>query len=265
MNPITKSLHYAWSTDEPLLSPRGNVYYGNGTITTRVNGSVESRVGSQSKPVAVDGSGTIHIVFVGPYFQLYYTSSSDSGLTFTEPSAIPGAVGDWFAFTADSSGNLYLAYDIAHYFMKKPAGGSWSSPYLVNSGPWGADPSMAVYDSNRIYIAVGGMIAATSDGGQTWTIYTTPGSGSYESSIAVDSNGILNFAWQGVSPDNNVYFSRTDRSHDPSRWGQAVIALPGAALPNIAVNSAGKAYIMARIAYVEDSIYRDIAVFTKEK
>ena len=259
IDPVTKALHYAWNTSEPLSTPGYNVYYGNGIITTRVNGLVEGGY-SDFSSIAVDGSGGIHIVFSGPNRTIYYTSSSDNGVTFSEPATIP-IIGssDSFSFTADSAGNLFLAYEAntgswKHYFMKKPAGGSWSSSYDVGTNDgW---PSLAVFDLDRIYIAGNGTIAATSNGGQSWTLHTAPG-GSFDSSLAVDSNGILNYAWEGSDGANwNTYFARTDKSHDPSRWGQAVLALPEGSLPNIAVDSAGKAYIMSEGA--------GVAVFTKE-
>lgn len=260
INPVTKDLHYAWSTYEPLLNPQNNIYYGNGTIATRVNGSFETSGGT--KNIAVDQNGVIHIVFVDVTTkQLYYTSSTDNGSTFSGPDAIPQAIGDWISFTADSAGNLYLSYDSGRYFMIKLAGGQWSSSYPVCPSCVGADPSMAVYDSSRIYIARKGTIFATSNSGQTWTEYSSPGVGNSYGSLAVDSNGILNYSWQGAN-SSDIYFARTDRSNDPLRWGTAVLALsPGVPksynVSNIAVDSAGKAYITA-------AGVNGVTVFTKE-
>lgn len=259
INPVTKELHYAWNTYESDMSR--NLYYGNGTTTTRVNGSMGLISGCFN--IAVDGVkvngvvGVIHIVFAASDGQIYYTSSSDNGVRFSKPLAV--AAGNWISFTTDRAGNLYIAYrgsDRNHYFIKKSAGGHWSDSYLACISCSGADPSMAVYDSERIYFAVKSKIAATSDGGKTWTSYTVPGQDHGESSLAVSPSGILNYAWSGS--DGNVYFARTTKSHDPSSWGQPVIVLVGEQ-PNVAVDSTGKAYIMAR-----KSEYNFI-YFTKEK
>jgi hypothetical protein len=254
LNRVTKELHFVWATYEPLLSPTRNLYYGNGTITTRVNGSINR---SDCSNIAVDGNGVIHIVFSADDEKLYYTSSSDNGVTFSAPAVI--ASGGWISFASDSAGNLYLAYkgnDSYYYFMKKPSSGNWSSPYLACTSCQGHDPSIAVYDSNRIYFAVADTIVATSNGGQTWTTYTAPGQSPphWVRSLAVSSDGILNLAWGDF---DNVYFVRTIKSHDPSLWGQTVLALTEAKLPNVAVDSAGKAYIMAT--------RNGSAIFIKEK
>lgn len=252
INPVTKELHYAWNTKNPSNTIR-NLYYGNGTTTTRVNGSI-NRSDSGCSNIAVDGKGVIHIVFAADDEKLYYTKSSDKGVTFSSPAPI--ASGDWISFKADRAGNLYLAYkgsDNYYYFMKKPAGGSWSSSYVACTSCRGNDPSMAVYDSNRIYFAAGSTIAATSDGGKTWTTYTVPGRDYGENSLAVSSNGILNYAWE---ESGNIYFARTTKSLDPSSWGQPVVALAGGQA-YVAVDSAGKAYIMAS--------RNGVAIFTKEK
>jgi hypothetical protein len=249
INPVTKSLHYVWAYGGPTYN---GVYYGNGTITARVNGSV-TNYEADSPSIAVDGNGVIHILFTD-FVSIYYTSSSDSGLTFSEPAAI--ATGLWYSFNADSAGNLYLVYDNGHYFMKKPAGGAWSISYSACPSCSRSDPSMAVYDTNRIYFATpDGLIAATSDGGQTWTIYDAPNVATGGlGSLAVSSDGLLNYTWEQAG---SVYFARTTKSNDLSSWGQTVLALAGGTLPNIAVDSAGKAHIMATKG--------NVAVFTREK
>jgi hypothetical protein len=250
IDPVTKSLHYTWSTNS------GNVYYSNGTITTQVNGSVGIS-GSKGKPIAIDGNGDIYIVFPGPSSQLYLTSSSDNGQTFSTPAAI--TAGDWFSFAADSAGNLFLTY--LHNdggwklkFTKKLVSGSWSTPAVICS-TCSDDPSMVVYDSNRIYVGCGSTIVATSNGGTDWTQYTAPG-GSNSVSLAVDSNGLLNYAWDGTY---GVNFARTTKSHDPSSWGQVALAIEGGDLPNVAVDADGKAYIMATDAGI------NTAFFTREE
>lgn len=251
INPVTKELHYAWNTYEPNRTR--NLYYGNGTITKRVNGSLKLN-SSKCSNIAVDGNGVIHIIFAADNGKLYHTSSTDNGVTFSAPAAI--ASGNWIALALDSAGSLYLVYkgnDGNYYFMKKTAGGTWitPSPDPACANCPGNDPSIAVYDSERIYFAVRGKVAASSDGGKTWTPYTIPGQGHGESSLAISSNGILNYAWYVV--DGNVHFARTTKSHDPSSWGQPVIALAGAS-PNVAVDSAGKAYIVA--AKSKDAIFK---------
>jgi len=267
INPVTKALHYVWAYGYPTYD---GIYYGNGSITTRVNGLV-TNYESNEISIAVDGNGVIHIVFFagGGAYQsnLYYTSSFDNGLTFSDPTAIASSsngndLGD-YSFAADSAGNLYLVY-LEHdsyynyYFMKKPTGSSWSSSPVACPGCEGHPRSMAIYDSNRIYFAMKNKIAATSNGGQTWTLYTAPGNNPGDNcSLAISSDGILNYAW--YSEDSNVYFARTKKSHDPSSWGQTVVALTGADLPNVAVDSAGKAYIMATRSN------GNVAIFTKEK
>ncbi|MBI4690326.1 MAG: hypothetical protein HY754_08690 [Nitrospirae bacterium] len=145
--------------------------------------------------------------------------------------------------------------------MQKRGGGLWSEP-STNCLSCNGEPSIAVFDPNNIYIGAGDIIVAGSYDGQTqtwtWTQHTAPG-GDSSSSLAVSSNGILNYAWAG---NGGIYFSRTTKSHDLSRWiPTPVLALPGGVYPNLAVDSAGKAYIMA----THEGGASRTAVFTKEK
>lgn len=265
INPANGVPHYAWATFESS-PPYYNIYFSNGTSTTKVNGSV---LATESQNIAVDKTGVIHIVFVGPDNQLFYTSSSNNGATFSDPTAITGAIGDWISFTADPDGNLFLVYMYYHNtpptphwdqkFMKS-VGQSWLSFDACNEACSG-DPSMAVYNSQKIYIATRDKIVATFDGGQTWILPAdiTPAIGCYISSLAVSSNGMLNVAWESA---NNVYFARTTK--DPAQqitWSQPALAIPGGELPHVAVDSNGKAYIMA----TKDTANGNIAVFVKEQ
>jgi len=259
INPVTKALHYAWNTYEPLLTPSWNLYYGNGTTTTRVNGSLDVQTYADSS-MAVDGTGVIHFVFTASDTAVYYTSSSDNGVTFSAPAAIPGAFG-WSQFTADSAGNLYLVdsnNSTNAYFLRKPAGGQWSNPVAVCTNCARNDPSIAVYDSNRIYLQWGDIIAATSNGGVNWTVSPVPAGSIWGGILAVSSDGLLNYAFMAT---DGVYFARTTKSFDPTSWGPAVLVFRGAIEPNVAVDSAGKAYIAATKNYSDNSVI----VFTKEK
>lgn len=77
-------------------------------------------------------------------------------------------------------------------------------------------------------------------------------------SLAVSSDGLLNYAFMAT---DGVYFARTTKSFDPTSWGPAVLVFRGAIEPNVAVDSAGKAYIAATKNYSDNSVI----VFTKEK
>jgi len=252
INPVTKALHYIWITYDPFSVPHYNYYYGNGTVTTRVNGS--SDVSSDSGCIAVDGNGVIHIVFLGSDNAVYYTSSSDTGVTFSGPVPVPTDPVSYnmLSFTADSAGSLYLLYGSGGKFMKKTAGGSWSASYAACQVQ--NDTSMVVYDSTHLYFAGNGTIGISTNGGQTWTCHATPFNVTGANDSLAVSGGLLNYAW---GETDGVHFVRTTKSNDPTSWGTPALAIPGGNLPNIAVDPAGKAYITAQ--------KEGMTVFTKEK
>ncbi len=259
-----KVIHMAWDAWDPTLGKQVFYYANSLNGWTPVTADGGFPVIGYAKSMAVDSSGIVHLAFAGGNGFLYYTKSSDNGLTFDYPTTITNVNGGEPSIGVDSQGNVYAAWIngcTGGIYFSKLAGTQWSQPLQVTSKAACNGVSLVVKDSNNIYIGwayqEGVYVIGTSDGGTTWPslphTVTTPGGGD-AASLVLASNGALNIAW---GTPTGVYFSRS--TNNGSTWTNPIYVMKTEGFPNMAVDAAGKVNI------VDSNSTLGAFYFTKEK
>ncbi len=163
-----------------------------------------------SGPSAVlDSAGTIHLIWQGPDYRLYYSSA---------PAAAAASARSWRPqqlVTVDQSGTQYSA-DIAF-------GPPNTLHMLYGSGTGGAMPS-----DNRTNRAV--TYIRSDDGGDTWSdpvdiyTFTDPSHGASNVRLLADPSGAVYATWTEWDSSGNgqaIYFARS--SDSGTSWDPAVV------------------------------------------
>ncbi|MCX6233829.1 MAG: T9SS type A sorting domain-containing protein [Bacteroidetes bacterium] len=129
--------------------------------------NISNMEGLNNQPdITVDQNGTFHCVWahkiVQNFWKIYYSQSSDEGLTWSVPDDISLNTEKWVSdphIVCDSENNLYLTYDydVGNYleslvYYKKFDGISWSDPIVVSEGMPESHANKLVIDNNdRVY------------------------------------------------------------------------------------------------------------------
>lgn len=191
--------------------------------------------GSYNPQIAVDSGGNINVVWVEdntaqPDNGVYFSRSTDGGLTFSAPMNLPLNPGGYsfsgVRLALDYSGNIYVVCRLIGasnqpgqiMFTHSTDGGASFSPRLVVSGIGSQDsPQIGIdsaYNINIVWSENGNTnashveFARSTDGGNTFSwgkqIAPEDGTGGPKSPyLLVDSNGAINVMWVGF----NIYFS----------------------------------------------------------
>jgi len=130
--------------------------------------AIESDGHSDAPKIAVDGEGTIHLVYgespTGPFksYHIRYTRSKDGARTFEEPREVSGPHAKQFesvgfpALSLDGENNIYMIWDLFPRRGKYPrglgftyssdGGRTFASPSVI---PGSADPALGINGSQQ--------------------------------------------------------------------------------------------------------------------
>lgn len=246
----TRSLH--------VIKHNGNIISGSLPVTS-----------PQNDNIAVSGNN-IAISFQSDVYT-YLVKSVDGGASFSSPEQT-SAPKEKVALAIDSSGNIYLVWrDVDSIKFSKKTSGKWSAPLIVNGSQAHGDmPSISVKDSKNIAISWGNssgvIVATTSNGGAKpsyWSqtiVASSSGAKHDQTSVVFDSSGRLNVAFNTSS---GVKFSRASKTGNKWLWQNRpsiVMDLAGISWPNLAIDSKGKANVIASMKNEGKAVY-----FIKEK
>jgi hypothetical protein len=187
--------------------------------------------------MAADASGHIYVVWQdsGATSNILFSFSADSGNTFSTPKNLSNSTGSSFSpsIALDAQGGINVVWvdntpgnqDI--FFSRSTDGGAtFSTPKnLSNDPPNNASPKVAVDGSGNISvlwenddITYGVFYTHSTDGGATFSTpvnLATNTSGSFNSRLALDSNGSVYVVWEDhfVPPSgiasSAIFFSRS--------------------------------------------------------
>src|SRR6266568_2026927 len=145
--------------------------------------------------------------------------------------------------------------------------GTTGLPFAV-AGISGGATTIAAYGARTAYVPYGGdasgkeALAATTDGGLSWTKHMIPGStGGFNESIALGPNGEANVTWEA---NGNIWFARS--ANGGQTWTNPVQAFasprqPASVGADLATDGSGKALLSLSLT----SPGGDVTVFTREK
>ncbi len=247
------------------------------TWSTPVSVSGTASAAGETRSVAADAHGGVHVAFAG-YLSgvgggVFYSRSLDAGQTFIETAqAVAMEQSDEPDIAADALGNVFIAWKGPWVgpplgsqvrFSKRPIGDtSFVTPVTVNTAYAGHFGSLAIIDQYDMCIAwaYGGVaIACTTNGGSSWTEYLVTTDSADLTHLAVDGNGVWNLTWLGYQPGaEGIQFSRSTTG--VSKWlSPSLVDAIGDYSPKIAVDTAG----LAHIAY--PNYQWTVVYFSKEK
>ena len=209
------------------------------------NVQVDDGLGEAYTPTIVVGNdGTIYVSWDGEpspfnYKQVYFSKSTDGGLTFTPDVLVNDTAGGIKnhphrnpSMAVDSAGVIYIAYDDGRngpgnydiYFSKSTDGGfTFPNDVLVNDtiGDILNDtrPALALSKEGDIYVSWNKQfdwlyVSKSSDGGISFSsdvLVNDTVSSSWQNSIDVDSRGYVHVLWRDDRdvPNANIYYSRS--------------------------------------------------------
>jgi len=234
--------------------------------------------------MAAAPNGSIHVIFNDLFGVAQYATASSATDLFSQPVSLGWEGSGNLAITADSSNNLYAAEtgnNVLRFHKKTVGSSSWSTVTIdTNTGD---NVSIALYDSNNIYIAYLGIdydvaIAVSTNGGTLWTkravnaaiAATTT---TTHPSIAVSAGKVLALA----SYSRNPSITYVNKSSDNGVTWSTATQIAGNRHPSIAFDSAGKinmvSYIQLEDTPTTDSFlvgtatdpYSNPVYYTKEK
>ena len=182
--------------------------------------------------IVVDSNGDINIVWLDNspgYYAVFFSRSSDSGLTFSAPLNLSHDPGEAWSprIAVDSAGNINVVWWIQNgaqsgFFSRSTDGGTTFSTPLSISNYLTFSPQIALDSSGNIYL---GWVDASSkshdlffsrsnDGGSTFStpvqVTNRPPVGNASVPlIAVDTAGNINLLWNDCFSDCITKFSRS--------------------------------------------------------
>lgn len=247
------SLDVVWD----IALPAGNskIIFTRSTdrgITWSSQVSVSAEKSDATRPdIAVKSTGELNVVWMEnlSQYDVYFGRSTDNGATWTTPLNISNTltVDSYYpAVAVDNYGNLNVVWienrrmstnnvwlrDI--YFSRSTNGGTvWSAPALLYETKCVCPPAIAVDSAGRIFVAYRFgeladegeiLVISSGDGGTSWSspkLVSVGAGDAINPSLAVDSNGYVNLAWQQiVSGDYDIFHARsTDLG---ANWNQPV-------------------------------------------
>ena len=237
------TLHAVWQDDTP-----GNweVYYrkstDSGTTWSAVRRLTWTKGDSWSPDVAIDSSGTIHVVWdddTPEGLEIYYKRSQDGGDTWSASQRITWTPDFSYdpAIAIDSSDTIHIVwYDYAsgdsdiYYKQSQDGGDTWGASRRLT---WttGASYTPAVGTTSSVHVVWEDetpgpaeiYYKSSPDSGSTWSAVqsiTSTAGGSFMPVLAVDSADHIHVAWYDNTPGNlELYYMRSE--DDGSSWSSA--------------------------------------------
>ncbi|MFC2155701.1 exo-alpha-sialidase [Acidobacteriota bacterium] len=193
--------------------------------------------------IAVDSAGNINVVWedcVSNIDDIYYSRSSDTGATWSQPVNISSSSG-YSAnpeIAVDSTGNINVFWcddtpgNYQIYFKRSTDNGAgWSQAVRVSSNPENSySPVAAIDDSGNInvtYFAGGGLerdvyFSRSSDDGASWSqavnTSNSPNPAIFPD-LTLDNSGNISVVWQNIiSGYQQILFSRS--TDNGANWSQ---------------------------------------------
>jgi alpha-tubulin suppressor-like RCC1 family protein/sugar lactone lactonase YvrE len=190
--------HSTWSKIDALgkmhiLSTGGD---GNFRYSTNISGNWTSEIlDTFANDVGIDigADNIIHIIYLKGTTFFHKFKSITAGGQWGVETAIPGistSTSGQANLVIDSANTIHVSYSISQklYYVSKPSGGSWSSPYLIDNSPYGSN-SLAVGSDGVIHIAYN----------NNYSLYYTKKTGaSWGAPISLVAG--TNLAMTGISP-----------------------------------------------------------------
>lgn len=237
MNPsivvVNNNVYVIWSTVD-------NIYFAkseNGGLSFISKSLIYNNTGQFLSPsITADIKGNIYVAWEktlgGPISYVYFTRSTDNGITFTEPFKISGysAVRMRPSITCDILGNVFLTWiegdNLGYslrFSMSKNEGISFESIRIISQNVDGADDyigeitrvdrAIAVSPHGSIYVVWGNngiFINQSTDSGLSFSSGTKindAGTTGASPSVVVDIEGNVHVAWIGnVNGTSAVYY-----------------------------------------------------------
>lgn len=228
-----------WSKPVKLdLGPLSDINYGSGTS------------------LAVSSSGAVHILH-----NTRYVSTASFDVPFGSPGSLPEQAEGATYMVMDADNNLYATYvnGSRQLRMTKKAASSaeWSPPVTVHeTGTEGLSSNHDLIVLNPttycigIYEGIAGKgeaaLLVTTDGGTTWTkrsVYANEVDGDNHFSVAVSPGKVITFASEIYDAQGKSVI-KVWRSNDNGVTWSKPATVKGEKLPNIALDSAGKAHML---------------------
>ncbi len=267
------SIYYTYAT---LNSATGSL----GAFSSPVAISGQACAGSGEIGIAADGTGGVHVAYVGTAdgcsgtaSGILYSHSTDYGASFAEAGVLVAPNGRFPALAADAAGDVFLAYAMntssGAYVARRPAGApAFGAPVLATS-TGGAEVSIACADGNRVYLAwvydsqvmqTTYHLASSTNGGATWSIANGPPVGNclFAPSVALGATGGIGIAWTDYCTSQGGFVRSTDGG---SSWSTPAVISSAYEVGGLLFDDAGK----ASIAFVGAGWAGEAVYFTKEK
>jgi len=238
------TIHVVWEDDTP-----GNhdIYYtrsaDKGLTWSAAQRLTWNSGGSYNANLAIDGSGTIHVVWdddTPGNFEIYYRRSSDGGATWSAAKRLTWNSGEsrFPAIAIDGSGTIHIVWDdntpgsAEIYYKGSTDGGSTWSPAkrLTWTSGGSYDAVLAIESSNTIHVVwfdftpgnVELYYKRSSDGGATWSAasrLTSNSGGSYCPAIARDGSDAIHVVWEDQTPGfSEIYYKKS--TDGGTTWSQ---------------------------------------------
>lgn len=232
--------------------------------------------------ITVGNDGTIYVTWDDrrppfDYIQVYFSKSTDGGLTFTPDVLVNDTAGGLKdrphmdpSMSVDSAGIINIAFDDGRngpgnydiYFSKSTdGGGTFTQDVMVNDTVPGdtlddTRPSLALSDDGDIYVSWSKeydslFVSKSTDGGISFSsdvLVNDTVSSSWQNSMDVDSRGYVHVLWRDDRdvPNANIYYSRsTDAgiTFSPNiRVNDSILEFRPQRYPSMCVDESGMVY-----------------------
>ena len=256
---------------------RGVLVFGDNTNVTEVTYDRDKIRYHGSPDVKVDDTGAVHIAWCGQmwggYRYIFYSKSTNQGLTFREPLAVSGYLGSepgcWAGLNADRFGRIHITWTnminsvhpVAYYRMSPDRGEKFNTPVPIDYGTGSfagdvfSDSEGTIHMTLSIYGDPGNIhLIKSEDNGSTFSdpvrINDVSGSVSGGSRVRLGPNDSIHAVWSddrdwkdekwdvyySVSYDGGSSFSKSIRVHDKDRGYQT--------RPTLAVDDGGNPHVV---------------------
>lgn len=256
---------------------KGAVIFGNNTNVTEVTYDRDKLRYHGSPDMKVDETGVVHIAWCGQMWDgfryIFYSKSTDQGLTFREPLAVSGYLGSepgcWAGLDADKFGRVHVTWTnmidsvhpVAYYRMSPDSGDTFNTPVPIDYGSGSfagdvfSDSNGTIHMTLSIYGYPGDMhLIKSEDNGSTFSdpvrINDVSGSVSGGSRVRLGPNDSIHAVWSddrdwkdekwdvyySVSYDGGSSFSKSMLVHDKDKGYQT--------RPTLAVDDGGNPHVV---------------------
>jgi hypothetical protein len=228
----SNTIHVVWEDD---ISGNREIYYtrstDGGATWSAAKRLIWNSGESRFPAIAIDGSGTIHIVWddnTPGNAEIYYRGSSDGGATWSAANRLTWTSGGSYdsVLAIESSDTIHVVWfdftpgNVELYYKRSSDGGAtWSAANRLTWNSGGSYcPAIAKDGSDAIHVVWEDQTPGYSeiyykkstDSGTTWSpdIRLTWNSGtSADPVIAIDTNSIIHVVWFDHTPGNpEIYY-----------------------------------------------------------